>query len=400
MKKLALFAAVVLFSPALLLGKGNPARGANRPMMEDRYLKEVFSSIKVNRDIVYGQAKNVVSGKNQKLKLDIYEPKGDTEPLRPVIVMIHGGGFINGDKENDKTVQLSKLFAKRGYVTVSIDYRLYKGYIDYTDTLRITEAVTQAYEDAKAAVRWLRAHATEYRLDGSRIAIGGTSAGAITALHAAYEENEGNSGTPGVSSEVAACISVAGALVDDTVMESQEAPLIIFHGVVDTRVPFTQALELEARAKEINLPYELHTYFAGHDLSPFTQQIVDLTSDFLYRNMIQSGPTSVGNRTGIMPKSLRLFQNYPNPLHLARANASQSASGLNTTIRYEILKAGEVSLKVYNLLGQEMLNLAEGWHEPGFYTKKFSVAGLAPGLYIYQLKSKEGAVNKKLIVTR
>jgi len=382
-----LFVLIYVFSSVLLAQEGQ------------RYRQEVFGSVKVSRDLQYGQAYNPVREKNQKLKLDLYEPKGDNEPFRPAIVLIHGGGFTRGDKKSDVIVKFAKLFAKRGYVVVSINYRLSTGYIGSTDTTKIIEAVTMAYEDAKAAVRWLRKNATKYRIDTNRIIVGGVSAGAITALHTAYEENEGNSGNPGYSSEVAACISISGALVDDKIMESQEPPFIAFHGYIDIRVPYQQALELEARAKEVGLTYELHSFFAGHDLSPFTSQIIELTTSFLYRNVIQEVPSHIADTPISLPSSLKLYQNYPNPVILGSGKLQGHKNGYPvTTLKYEIMTPGIVTLGIYNILGQKVLTVTNGWHSPGLYTKQIDVSRLRPGVYFARLQMGREVMTKKMMI--
>ena len=56
--------------------------------------------------------------------MDIYEPEGDTLSNRPVIIFIHTGSFFSGTNELDDVVDLSISAAKRGYVAISINYRL------------------------------------------------------------------------------------------------------------------------------------------------------------------------------------------------------------------------------------------------------------------------------------
>jgi acetyl esterase/lipase len=58
------------------------------------------------------------------LKMDIYQPTGDTNTNRPVIIFAFGGGFVNGSRTENSMVKLCQAFAKRGFVTASIDYRL------------------------------------------------------------------------------------------------------------------------------------------------------------------------------------------------------------------------------------------------------------------------------------
>jgi len=97
-------------------------------------------------------------------RLDLYLP-ATGEPPYPVLVAIHGGGFISGDKEDGQILPVLQGLT-RGYAVVGLDYRL-------SPEAHFPAAVS----DVKAAVRWVRAHAGEYGLDGSRVALWGDSAG-------------------------------------------------------------------------------------------------------------------------------------------------------------------------------------------------------------------------------
>ncbi|MDQ7065410.1 MAG: prolyl oligopeptidase family serine peptidase [candidate division KSB1 bacterium] len=250
-----------------------------------RYKDALFPNVNVTKDIVYGQAINIVTGKTEVLKLDLYEPEGDTALERAAVVLVHGGGFTGGDKS--RLGPVGTYLAQRGYVAVSINYRLHSSYIDITDTLKLVEATTMAYEDTKAAVRWLRANAQIYRIDTKRIGLFGTSAGAFAVLHAAYEEPEGNSGSSGYSSEVSACAEISGGLIDDTILENGEAPVMIVHGTNDTRVPYEQAIELKNRAQEVGVLYDFHSIQgADHDLTGYTFTILNWTIDFYLTYLI------------------------------------------------------------------------------------------------------------------
>lgn len=114
-------------------------------------------TVDVRRDIEYGTA----NGK--RLLLDAYVPPAG-EGRRPAVVMIHGGGWRLGDKASWQPE--AEQLAARGWVAFSINYRL--------DEPSVFPA---EIDDAQAAVRWLRAHAEEYRVDTSRIAAVGESAG-------------------------------------------------------------------------------------------------------------------------------------------------------------------------------------------------------------------------------
>lgn len=253
-----------------------------------RYLDEIFTGYTKTTDVTFGEAYNMTTGQTETLKLDVYQPTGDNEPFRAAVIWVHPGGFVQGDKSDWKVEQRCDEFSRRGYVAIANNYRLW---LDGSDPS--TDAIRQAYEDTKAAVRWLRANAAAYRIDVNRISVGGTSSGGFIALSTAYEENEGSSGSPGYSSEVSACFDGSGALVDDGVMEIGEAPLLVVHGDQDENVAYTEALELEARALAVGIPYEFHT-FVGEDHSwtdAERQQFIDWSVDFNYRYVIQ---TAVG----------------------------------------------------------------------------------------------------------
>lgn len=117
----------------------------------------------VRRDVEYGTA----NGK--RLLLDAYVPPAG-EDRRPAVVMIHGGGWRAGDKASWQPE--AEQLAAKGWVAFSINYRL--------DEPAVFPA---EIDDAQAAVRWVRAHAEEYRIDTGRIAAIGESAGGhLTAM--------------------------------------------------------------------------------------------------------------------------------------------------------------------------------------------------------------------------
>ncbi|MBB4080670.1 pectinesterase [Lewinella aquimaris] len=101
-------------------------------------------------------------GNDRDLHLDVYRKPEDT--LRPGILMIHGGGWTTGSKEN--LTSMAQQLAGRGYVTVTPEYRL-------SAEARYPAGV----QDLKQAVKWMRAHAEEYGIDTNRIAAYGCSAG-------------------------------------------------------------------------------------------------------------------------------------------------------------------------------------------------------------------------------
>jgi acetyl esterase/lipase len=116
------------------------------------------SSVIYRRDIEF------TKGKQRALKMDILHPRSLPEKPMPAIVWIHGGAWREGNKEDG--IELLLPFARRGYFCASIEYRLSH------------EAIFPAQiEDCKCAIRFLRAHATEFYLDSEHIGVWGCSAG-------------------------------------------------------------------------------------------------------------------------------------------------------------------------------------------------------------------------------
>lgn len=113
--------------------------------------------VRAHRDLPY-----VVDGHDRQ-KLDLFVPETVDGPL-PLIIWIHGGGWQNGSK--DGCPPLRDGFAERGYAVASLNYRL-SGHAVFPAQI----------EDCKAAIRWLRAHAADYRLDPQRFGAWGSSAG-------------------------------------------------------------------------------------------------------------------------------------------------------------------------------------------------------------------------------
>ncbi|MEE2887828.1 MAG: alpha/beta hydrolase [Planctomycetota bacterium] len=221
---------------------------------QTRYRDPVFSQVKVTKDVQFGSAVNRYTNQTQILRLDIYEPQGDTAKARPVLMMVHGGGFYTGQKDGAHYVKVCTEAAQRGFVSVSIDYRLRPR---SGSTSRVN--VIDASHDMKAAVRWLRKNKTSLRLDTDRFGCMGSSAGSVTCLQAAYTSDEGQSGNPGYSSRVHAVIDMWGHLPDLTEMTTGEAPVQIIHGDQDPVVPYAKAVALKKRADQVNVPAELHT---------------------------------------------------------------------------------------------------------------------------------------------
>lgn len=250
-----------------------------------RYRDAVFSEVTTTGGITYGRATKQ-DGETIDLALDLYRPTGDTVTGRPAVVWVHGGSFAFGNRTSPEIVDEATTLAKKGYVTASISYRLSeRGCTSVSD--ECITAIVDAKHDAQAAVRFLRAHAGDYGIDPGRIAVGGTSAGAITALNVAYGSDDvGTSGTPGESSTVRAALSLSGASITTTPSAGEPAALL-FHGTADNLVPYQWAERTVRQAREAGLIAELTTWEGdGHvPYSQHRQQILDQTTNFLWFTM-------------------------------------------------------------------------------------------------------------------
>jgi dienelactone hydrolase len=238
-KVVGAIALVVAMTTAGLVGVAPPASAATR------YLDPVFADVTVTNDITYGQAVNA-SGVMQSLELDLYEPTGDPELKRPVFIWAHGGFFTQGDKSEIGSI--APFMAQRGYVVLSIEYRLNpalpEGLAGYAaseqlpyDLALLAETIRNGQHDMQAAVRWARANAAAKRLDPDRIATGGFSAGATMSVAVAYNSDDpGNSGNPGYSSRVTAAIGTGTLnipLIDIHPDPLVEPPVAMYHGAND-----------------------------------------------------------------------------------------------------------------------------------------------------------------------
>jgi acetyl esterase/lipase len=175
------------------------------------------------------------------LDADVYSPASDTATCRAAIVWVHGGGFTSGTRAGPAERAWGSALARRGYTVVSIDYRLGDGEqfgVDIAEEGERAAIVADAIADARTAVAWLRESAASLGIDPQRIAIGGTSAGAMTALGTALTATDD-------SERVCTVVSVAGAIRGDWVAGTAP-PALFVHGEADELVPFESASDAQA----------------------------------------------------------------------------------------------------------------------------------------------------------
>jgi len=255
------------------------------------------------------------------LLLDAYVPQG-AGGARPAMVLIHGGGFIGGGRQQPAIVNLAQDFASRGWVVFSIDYRLAgdlgtvpEAWVDSVNSNPLADAgnvaqamaIYPAHRDAKAALRWVVANADAYDLDLDYLTVGGGSAGAITAIGCSVTEPEDYqfelsleedptlaSANLGVTYEVQTILGFWGSKVSADLVEgifgsqtfdASDPSLFIAHGTEDLSVLFSEALALETIFQDLGLDYALNALVGeGHgpwDASLQGQSLFALAFDFV-----------------------------------------------------------------------------------------------------------------------
>lgn len=219
---------------ALATVTASPASAAT----PQRYRDPVFA--KTTKDTyLYKSAPDLVTGKLVPLRLDVYRPAGDTLAKRPAIIWIHGGGFRFGDRSAMGAIAAE--WAQKGYVTVSISYRLdNRGPCQALATggaARCSKAIDAAQADALTSVAWLRARATTFKVDPTRIAVGGSSAGAITAVNVAQRANPGGGPVP-ANVKVRAAVAMSGCQYDRRSIDRNDAPISFLASGKDPLVSF------------------------------------------------------------------------------------------------------------------------------------------------------------------
>ncbi len=163
-----------------------------------RYLNEVFTSVTVTSDVIYGNNISILTGTPvaSNLKMDVYEPVGDVLAARPLVIVLHTGSFLpkvyngqpTGSKNDSAVVEMCTKFAKRGYVAVAADYRLGWNATSTSQDVRtgtLLNAVYRAIQDAKNCVRYFKedkATTNTYKIDTTKIAVGGLGSGGYISL--------------------------------------------------------------------------------------------------------------------------------------------------------------------------------------------------------------------------
>ncbi len=297
MKQKIFFAAVIIIIIASVVF----ARQAIQPQRG-----RLPEGVTVLRDV------NYVTGGHERQRLDLYLPK--TETRLPLIIWIHGGAWLEGNKENPRPID----YLSNGYALASINYRLSQ------------HAIFPAQiEDCKAAVRWLRANAEKYKIDPNRFAAWGESAGGhlVALLGTTGNIKDFDVGENlKFSSRIQAAVDcfgptdflqmdahriqggmvhsgpgtpeaqlIGGAIEENkekvakanpiTYITKDDPPFLIIHGDADPLVPHHQSELLEAALKNANVPVTFYTVKGGGHGGFRDPNVPTLIKDFLDKNL-------------------------------------------------------------------------------------------------------------------
>jgi len=364
----------------------------------------VFTDFTVTSAVQFGSNSGVAGG-TQILRMDVYQPAGDVLTTRPVILVAFGGSFISGSRAD--VADLCETFAKMGYVAIAPDYRVGFFFPNEATTIR---AVMRGAHDMKAVVRYLRKSVAElgnpYGIDPERIISGGVSAGAISAIHAVYLDEEaeipailvpempalggieGNSGSPGYSSDVMAVYSFSGAIGDTLWVHAGDEPLVSVHEVGDGVVPYyTQEVSV------IGIPtglmasgsHDLHERFdhlgiancflsypgSGHVGYLTSDQVTAMDFVALFCSEIACGqPVTCGE--------------LPTGIGVGTANADLTVLPNPTSGAFSFTLHEPTRISILDVSGREMMNVNA---TPG--TVRLDIGALPDGVYLLR---SEGAM--------
>jgi para-nitrobenzyl esterase len=379
-----------------------------------RYVDETFSNVTITTDVLFGN-NTTYAGAQKDLLMDIYEPQGDVATKRPVVVLAFGGSFITGERSD--LDELCRYFAARGYVAVTIDYRLYDGPIfPFPTGVVMTDVALKAMGDMKAAIRYLKEDAATtnlYQIDTNYVFAGGASSGAIAANYVAYldtsDENNSsvtdalnaNGGIEGNSSDnfqysstVAGVLSYSGAVLDSNVIDAGQAPIFMVHDDKDLTIAYgsgyavvygnpivaiegssimsLRATNLGIKNKLITVPNSTEHVSYFSETSTTWKDSVLYSSGIFLNEIICPSVNSTGPGIELFEVSI-----YPNPVK-------------NTlTIKRNGLKIIEIS--IINVLGTTELNVKTG------KMTTINVSSLKPGIHYLLANTDQGVITTKFV---
>lgn len=253
---------------------------------------QASSPYTLTSDVSYGRGEVNGGGTFVDLKLDLYRPDDAGPERRPLVVVVHGGGFVGGSKSQGHVLAWAREFASRGFIVASIDYRLepqdpvpsprMQPFVDLARTIGVDETrivgPATAIDDTLTALDYLLARDD---VEPGQTTLVGGSAGAITVDYLTYALDDVGIPRP----HVAAVISNWGGLPfpgPDQLIQNpsptpedpySEPPIFLAHATGDPTVPYALSTDIDRRAAAVGLPHRLYTKVADRHGFPLEQEV-------------------------------------------------------------------------------------------------------------------------------
>ena len=405
-RKMRLLALILVLSPFVILMAQDHSDCDGK-----RYRSVIYEDVDIYKDIQFSEGKTI-TGKQVELFLDVYTPKGDNSVNRPVIVLGFGGSFINGKRTD--IAWLCEEYAKRGFVAVSMDYRLYDlPLIPFPSAGDMQTVVVKSVMDMNRAIQFLIDDASSsntYGIDTSALFVGGVSSGSIMACHTAMLDEDDNlpsyiinklrseglttdSTTLLGSKDIKGVINFSGALHIGDWYDSSDPPLFSCHDDFDATVPYKSGygqvfgqniVELEgsfildsfANARGMNSELITIPNSAGH-VSYFTNdaqrnEIIQKSAVFMYK-LLCSDRTDV---TDIREK----------------LNVSITPNPFTMDLKVDLSETDWIQVELLDLAGKVIMT--DNLFSDGIC---FKTDSLSKGVYIVRMSFENKVIVKKVI---
>ncbi len=272
------------------------------------FLSLALASPTPDLDVLYSRAGG------EELRMDIYSPSGSASAMRPAVLVIHGGAWMSGRRQD--MAHSAQALADQGFVAATTSYRLAP-----------KSKWPAMLDDVQTAVRFLRKNAAKYGIDQNRIGSAGASAGGHLALMLGFRDLRDAKPLEylGESSRVSAVFNIFGptdmrrdfptsldvlytavlgkprAQASEEIADASpvrhidkgDAPVFTIHGKADPLVPFVQAQWLDENLKKAGIVHELHLIEGmGHSIdlgNPAVSSAMQKAVKFLQTHLAAKG---------------------------------------------------------------------------------------------------------------
>lgn len=392
----------------------------------------------VYEGVVYQSNAVLYNGQTRDLSMDIYVPfdlhsTGQPAQKRPLLMLVHGGGFIGGHEKVFAEVAMA--YAETGYVAASINYRLgvADGVTDLSQFCDHTEAVFaamyRAAQDTRRAIQFLYDHAHEYHIDRNNIFVLGHSAGAINVLNAGLLDAdelpynfETQLGPLPPHPLVTAYIPWAGAIANlDMIDADEDTPTLFIHGTCDPLVAYDQgnlicpdlpfgfgSRAIAGRKKELCHNYLLLGIELGdHGAGGSEAEVLQRMLVWLKQRILCGSPAQECEPiAAVNPGSCALQTICPETESCSEPTAALDIAEAPTVELYPnpaservtiVLPPGNEihgAIGIYSANGKQIQRQTPHSDNP----KTLDVSDLPPGLYFIEMRTDGGILAGRLII--